>query len=116
MNNVLVWLAIGIIFFVLFTKTHVSNYSGTNTLFDLNELSWIPTQVRTALKDGIHDKIIPAMTKAAELTWNKTPVGTQDEIITYITQACDSISKEIETQSKNITFSTKDRKSPSPSS
>lgn len=70
-NNILIWVAIVVLFFLVLRPIgKISNYEGSNTIFDLNELSWLPSEVKTKLKNGINDRIIPQMKTSIDTFWN----------------------------------------------
>lgn len=70
-NNILIWVAIVVLFFLVLRPIgKISNYEGSNTIFDLNELSWLPSEVKTKLKNGINDRIIPQMKMSIDTFWN----------------------------------------------
>ena len=44
-------------------------------------MSWIPSEIRTELKDGVNDKIVPALRTMVTNLWNNTPQTQKDELI-----------------------------------
>ena len=84
---------LGVIALIVFTKTK-SNFSGPNTIFEMNELKWIPTDIRTLMKDRINDDIVPSLSLLAERSWNS---GTPSEQ-TSLLQSIDDIFTELKTK------------------
>lgn len=102
LNNVLLWIAIVILFFLVL-RPRLSKYEGTNTMFDLNELSWIPSEIRTKIKNGINDKIIPAMKDLSLILYNKLSSEQKTYLLNDIDIVCDNIANEMNKNKDNIT-------------
>lgn len=105
-NNILLWIAIVVLFFLVL-RPKISNYEGTNTIFDLNEFSWIPTDVLKKIKDGINDKIIPAMKDSAVIVYDKIPQSEKIKAIGDIDIICDNIAKKMREEAQKINIETK---------
>lgn len=86
-NNILIWVAIVVLFFLVLRPIgKISNYEGSNTIFDLNELSWIPAAVKIKLKNGINDQIIPQMKTSIDMFWNSLSQEEKFQFLNYIDQ------------------------------
>lgn len=83
-NNVLLWFAIVVLFFLMLRPREISNYEGSNTIFDLNELSWIPDPIRSKLKNGVNDIIISNMKTMMTNFWNSLTEVDKTEILNAI--------------------------------
>lgn len=94
-NNILLWISVVVLFFLVLRPRGISNYEGTNTIFDLNELSWIPTEVRTKIKDGINDKVIPAMKDLSLFLYEKLSSEQKTLLLNDIDIVCNNIANEI---------------------
>lgn len=82
-NNILLWIAIVVLFFLVL-RPRVSKYEGSNTIFDLNELSWIPNELKTKLKDDINDQIVPLMKTMMDTFWSSLSTDDKTRIFSDI--------------------------------
>lgn len=107
-NGLFVWIAIGILFYIVITQPQkISFYRKTNTLFDLNEMTFIPDDIRKKLKDVVNDKIIPALRTKTRSKWNSMTKEEKSKLFldidTYVNRAIDSINKaDIDTLGSQI--------------
>lgn len=115
-NNTLLWVAIVILFFLVFRPIgKISNYEGSNSIFDLNELSWIPSVILKKFKDGVNDKIIPAMRDSALIIYDKIPESEKTKFINDIDIIFDNIAKKIREEPQKINITTGDSSTVKPS-
>lgn len=58
-----------------------SPFPGTNTIFDLNEMSWIPSEIKTLLKNRINNELVPTMSTISNNAWSSLSSTQRTEII-----------------------------------
>jgi hypothetical protein len=82
-------------------------FTGTNTIFAMNEFDWIPSEVKDLLRDRINVDVIPALRTMTQRSWNSVSDKTLalEELDNFFKKFVDEINKA------NITLSTG---SPSP--
>jgi hypothetical protein len=59
----------------------VSYFSGSNTFFAMNELDWIPSEIKNLLRDRINDDVVPAIKNLAQRSWANISQAEKDEIL-----------------------------------
>jgi hypothetical protein len=59
----------------------VSYFSGSNTFFAMNELDWIPSEIKNLLRDRINDDVIPAMKTMAQRSWDSISTSEKTKIL-----------------------------------
>lgn len=72
--------------FLFFRQQKVSCFSpgATNTIFNMTEFDWIPSEVKMRLMSGINDVVVPAMRTATNNSWNNIPQNKKTEILNSI--------------------------------
>lgn len=87
---------LGLIALLIFSKSSLSKYSGKDTIFDLNELSWIPLEIRTLMKNRINDDVIPSLTILSQKTWAEVPSSQKTVILKATDDYFTALKKEID--------------------
>lgn len=94
---ILILLLILITLLLFFKERKVSCFTGTNTLFDLNEMTFIPLEIRTKLKDKVNDAFIPSLAGLMSRWWNSLSQADKDKLLlkidTYFANAVSEIDK-----------------------
>lgn len=80
-----------------------------SSFFDMNELSWIPSDVRLLLRNRINGDIIPSMSQAAQRSWNSIPDSEKQNIIAIMNTFFDNLKTELDRSNIELSVS-----SPSP--
>lgn len=108
---VLVLLLVLITILLFYRERKVSCFAGTNTLFDLNEMSFLPTEILAKLKESVNDVFIPSLRGVINRWWNTLD---QNEKNSYI-EKIDSYFKDASAENDKAVISVK-IKSPVPNS
>lgn len=87
----------------------MSCFAGTNTLFDLNEMSFLPTELRTLVKDRVNDLIVPAMGNIFNRWWGSLSQSDKDGYIEKIETFFTKLKTEMDNSNIEVNV-----KSPSP--
>jgi hypothetical protein len=84
-------------------QQRISYFSGSNTVFDLNEMSWIPTEIKTLLKNRINDDVVPAVRNLMQRSWANVSQAEKDEILTKGNEFFTKLVAEIDKASLSVT-------------
>ena len=69
------------------------------SIFDINELSWIPSEVRELLRNKINFEIIPALTNLSNSSWNALSSTEKTDLLGIMTSDMDNLKTILESSS-----------------
>lgn len=117
-NTVLTWLVllvlVGIVSYLLYKSVKPSPIS----IFDIKEMSWIPTEVLETVRKGVNDVLLPKLTNVTKEIWDKFDRSTKDKILKQITDDFKKTADTINSNSIALPFFNQpsaELESPSPS-
>lgn len=90
-------------------QQRISYFSGSNTIFAMNEFDWIPSDVKTILINRINDDIVPAMKSSIQASWGAIPLAQRTKFLKELNDFFTESTNQI--NASTITIS---EKSPTP--
>ncbi len=81
-----------------------------NSIFDINELSWIPSDIKEIMKYKINYEIVPALTSLSIRSWDDLSESKKTKLLDVLRDDFDSLKASIDSSTIGI----QDKSSPEP--